>query len=779
MAERSEPILPGFARRDALLLLAVAIVLTVSFLPVFSGWAPYQRDLTRYHYPMKHVVHEIVRDGEFPWWNPYFSAGQPLAANPAYELFYPPQWLIFLEDFHLGYRLHILIHLYIAALGMFLLARSMRLSSEAAAFAALTFSLGGYILSATELLPFLFSASWLPLVVLTTRAAALDPRPRRLSMAALAGGMQALVGEPTTLVQTWVIVTIIAIHASRSESRLRLLRALGIVTMCGLGAVAVAAVQLLPAIDHAGDSIRSQPFDWPTVSRWSFPPLRTIEFLFPRILGSLEMNGDLFWGGRAYPGAGYPLLVRIYLGLAAAILCLTGLTLRVRYRALFASGAALSLLASFGSHTPLLSLAHGSGLLPSVRYPEKFILTTVFAAVVFAAVIFDRLDDPSVRRRVAFLTATLAAIAVAVALLAASPAFPGWFSTATGERLPAMVSAARAAALSAAVTAVLLTALLLIGMRRPQILPILLLTFAAGDLALRVGEVVPLAPPQFFTAPPLPAELPAARGSGRLFHQADWYGAAPVSQKYRAEGRFRYWVFRNGLFPLSPAVWQIETALDRDYDMTFLLPTHELVKTMWRVKERGRSDWAELFMAMTNSWYRAVFRPFEQESVRSGGDAERMIPIHLVAGERTPRFFFAKRVVYVNGVEAAQFLSTVDRSEPFAMIDGNAFTPASGEVLSVAQTSSTVSLDVVSQGESLLVAIVTRHKYWTVKVDGRRVKPVAANIAFQAVRLPQGRHLVEFRYRNPLVVVGGVVSLLATLGALLIVAWRPNRSAPV
>ena len=50
----------------------------------------YVRDLSRVQFPVKHVLHDLVRAGELPYWNRFVSAGQPIAANPVYSVFYPP-----------------------------------------------------------------------------------------------------------------------------------------------------------------------------------------------------------------------------------------------------------------------------------------------------------------------------------------------------------------------------------------------------------------------------------------------------------------------------------------------------------------------------------------------------------------------------------------------------------------------------------------------------------------------------------------------------------------
>src|ERR1700737_1978594 len=130
-------------RRDAAaIVLLVALVALVFGDVLFFGRAFYFRDLTRFGYPSKKVVSDIVRAGEFPSWNPYWAAGQPLAANPNYGVFYPLQWLTFLPRFDFWFPLHIVLHIAVAAAGAYLLLRRC-VRPESAIFGAMVFSLGG------------------------------------------------------------------------------------------------------------------------------------------------------------------------------------------------------------------------------------------------------------------------------------------------------------------------------------------------------------------------------------------------------------------------------------------------------------------------------------------------------------------------------------------------------------------------------------------------------------------------------------------------------------
>src|SRR5712671_748268 len=178
--------LPASRRSDLLALALLFLIATVSFADVLFGVNQlYMRDLTRYYYPTKQILRDVVQHGEFPYWNRYFSAGQPLAANPEHEVFYPLTWLILLPSYDLGYRLHILINIYIGLLGMYALLRSMNLRPPAAWFGALSFVLGGIYLSYVNLLPILFCAAWRPLTCLFVRRVLLRLNIRDFAAAGL------------------------------------------------------------------------------------------------------------------------------------------------------------------------------------------------------------------------------------------------------------------------------------------------------------------------------------------------------------------------------------------------------------------------------------------------------------------------------------------------------------------------------------------------------------------------------------------------------------------
>jgi hypothetical protein len=691
-------------RGDAAAIAFLALLVTAMFGDVlFAGRNFYFRDLTRFYYPMKKVVREIVLAGEFPSWNPYNAAGQPLAANPEYEIFYPPQWLILLPEYDLGYRLHIVVHFYIAAFGMYALLRRRQLSIRGALFGAIAFTFGGLLLSSINLLPILFCAVWLPWALLAVEA-------RRFGALAVAMAMPMLAGEPVTIAQMCLIVIAFAAY------RRWLVRAAGALVVAGL----LSAVQLLPALDHFRDSVRARGFSFAVVSTWSTPPEKLAELLIPGLMGPLAQHARIYWGTAKY-GWLDPFYLSVYFGLIAIAFAIAGGILRLPGWWAAWGAMVFSVVLALGKHTPLLRILYESGAFASFRYPEKFLLIGIFALTAFSALVFDRADGRVLS--VALIVALAVGLAsLALLIVARQPWYGEAFLRFWGVRIhplaSVMVHRSESVWVLGLVRAVIVAAVLLLMKRSPRwsSAAVIWLVVDLAHERIRTAETVD---GEFFRAPPAIASH--IRPGDRLFHQADWYGAAPIARQYFDLPEM-YQVIRDGVFPFTGSAWGIPYALNRDIDQTFLKHTADLNAAMAAARNRGEPNWWKPFMAMSAATHRAMYLPF---------DPKRLQPIILVPEGENRRF----------------------RAE-------------GGTVTVLEERSNSVLVEVQSQEKTRLVCSVTRHKYWHAAVDGRSVDVDPVNIAFQAVDVPAGRHRVALEYRNPLIVAGGAISLAALLGLI-------------
>jgi hypothetical protein len=773
-------------RHDLLAVTLLVILPTILFWDVLTGVnGLYLRDLSRYHYPMKQILREVVRGGEFPYWNRYFSGGQPLAANPQHEVFYPPNWLIFLPSYDLGFRLHVLLHIYVALLGMYALLRSMELRAEPAVFGAIAFGLGGIVLSLVNLLPIFFCAVWIPLTCLFVRRFLLQPNPRDFALSSLVFGLQCLTGEPTTLLQTGFIIGLYALYRGwhQPSRALSMLRNAAWIAAISIGALLVGAVQIIPARDLMRDSIRAEGFNFDLVAAWSMPPAKIAELVFPNLLGHASINGlPWYWAARLYPSLGIPFLLNIYCGLAVVAFVVAGVVRRVRGSGLFAILFSISVLIALGAYTPFLGILYRAGIASSLRYPEKFILMGVFAAIVFSARVLDRAlagDARIIEIATAFTLAT-GIVASVICLLGYTPYSVDGFLAAFGLEPSGgamlMISQAWSDWRAAAARALALLILLLTMHRtRRAVWATAALLFVCGDLALVVYELNPRITNQFFTQrPPLADALPANRAAYRLYHQADWETGTETGHKFFRSGLQSYWVARNGLFPAINVAYGVSSVMERDYDKTALRPTTEFGRAVRDISRAGRPDWWLPLMAMSNAWYRAGYNDFEEEERNAEGDFTRLAPVALIEGEHQPRYYFADQIMTIAGSrDFVSRMTTETYSRNVALANTPAFIPVRGTVDRVEEHANDATIDVTAPGRGFLVMSVTPHKYWRIAIDGMRASPVVTNVAYQGVVVPAGRHRITMKYRNTLIPICGAISIITILSlAGVVLRWR-------
>jgi len=107
--------------------------------PYPSPDAPYS-DLLISHYPNALYLKRAISEwGVIPLWSPSILSGYPFAANPLSGLWYPLGWLALIFPLPLGFNLLVMAHLLLGGLGLYRLLRLEGLSHEAALFGALAF----------------------------------------------------------------------------------------------------------------------------------------------------------------------------------------------------------------------------------------------------------------------------------------------------------------------------------------------------------------------------------------------------------------------------------------------------------------------------------------------------------------------------------------------------------------------------------------------------------------------------------------------------------------
>ena len=131
--------------------LPTSVVLAVVCLPLVAGQRTlYLRDVFGTHLPMKTGQAESLRVGELAMIDPYRGGGQASLGNLNSAPLYPTS-LLFAADEIWALNAHFWIHLLLAPLGLYWLARRWGLSREAAWMGGVAYAASGYLLSTLNL----------------------------------------------------------------------------------------------------------------------------------------------------------------------------------------------------------------------------------------------------------------------------------------------------------------------------------------------------------------------------------------------------------------------------------------------------------------------------------------------------------------------------------------------------------------------------------------------------------------------------------------------------
>ncbi|HEX7180577.1 MAG TPA: hypothetical protein VF756_01950, partial [Thermoanaerobaculia bacterium] len=396
------------------------LLLVWAALPLIRGTETfYLRDVLNTHMPMKWAQAEAMRAGYFPLIDPYRAGGQPIAGNPNAVPFYPTNLLYLAGPTLWALNAQFWIHLLLAPLAFFWMARSWGLDREPAWAAAVCYTVSGFFLSHLSFYNLIPAATLAPALV----AAFLDfaaGRRRALTAPAIAllWGLLLLGGEPLMTALAGLLAGSALLLAWGSAWRTRgerpgwsspllLAAALAAGTLLALPQI-VEFLRILPM------SFRGhQGFSFQAATVASFDPRQLLEWLIPFAYGRPDLLGNgSFWGSRFYTDTP-PYYLSLYPGLLAlALVAASGLPRRAA--AWWAWGAAaLGIFVSLGRFNPLIHwVFEGQG---SFRYPVKFWLPVAVGGALLCGMGFARLFGPEreadgrarLRFRLALLILTL------------------------------------------------------------------------------------------------------------------------------------------------------------------------------------------------------------------------------------------------------------------------------------------------------------------------------------------------------------------------------------
>jgi hypothetical protein len=372
-------------KKDLLVILSFLVLVLLFFSRFLTGDQIFAfKDLSRYFYPLRHLMVEQVKAGHLPLWNPYIFCGFPLLATLQVGFFYPLTLILYLLPFNLAFNYYIILHYFLAASFMFFLLRHYQLSRAASFLGGVIFAFSGYLLSVSNMNTSLSSVIWLPLVLLFfDRLIQSKGNLPNIIMLAILLALQFLGGEPTVIYVT--VFFLLAYGLVFAKNKIKSLIGLGLSGIIALGLV---AVQLIPFLELAGLSDRVVRTAYEVVTFRSFPPRELITFIFPYFFGNPAQFGsytETLLGKNIQDW-----LISPYLGILPLIFVFFSFK---RKKARFFLWAALvSLLLAFGKYTPLYRIIYLIPGIAMIRYPVKFLFLVTFCLTILSAFGFEELQ---------------------------------------------------------------------------------------------------------------------------------------------------------------------------------------------------------------------------------------------------------------------------------------------------------------------------------------------------------------------------------------------------
>jgi hypothetical protein len=243
-------------------------------------------DIPAYLYWNVEFVKERLLSGSFPFWNPYILSGHPFFANPSTFVLYPATLLYVFLPLPWAFNIDILIHIYIAAIGMYFFVKMITQSRYAGLAAAIVFSLNGYFMWRiyNGHITLIHAAALIPFIFYYIEKAVISNRIFFLSISGLILGIQILGGDPQITYYTSLFLTLYFFIRWFSVSKplqfTSVMRAFGFYIIIPLVALGISAIQIVPTMEFRSLSSRSMnTYEYATFM--SFNPLYLFHYIAP------------------------------------------------------------------------------------------------------------------------------------------------------------------------------------------------------------------------------------------------------------------------------------------------------------------------------------------------------------------------------------------------------------------------------------------------------------------------------------------------------------------
>jgi len=768
---------------------------------VFSGGAFFQRDVQLLWFTHVETFVRAVARGALPVWDPALAFGQPLWADANAQLAYPPTWLNLILRPWRYYTIYAVAHALLGAAGLYALARRRGLARDAALVAAAVWTASGPVVSTAAMWNQLAGAAWLPWAVLAAETSLDSGRAGHAVRWGAALAAPVLAGSPEGALMGALLGAVAAAGRLLGGSeRAPFRRVAFVVGVACVFALALSAAQWLPSLEAARRSARAG-LGPAARTYWSVHPIALLQTVFPILVAAPGLRPEL---SAELSDSREPYFASIYLGLAACGLVLaSGSAPARRHRRGLVAAMVVGALVALGRHTPVYEAAVAAlPPLRALRFPAKAMTLVAFAWALLAGMGFEAWRGPEARERsfrlrvlVPIAALTLAA-GLTLTLALHDPErwgaaiFPPPSPGLTYADLLAPTSLRLAGATLAG--AIVLVVGSLAGRRPATATAATIAACAIADLLLAHCSLNPTAPPALYTHRPELIDLVRPADGARIYAYDYFFAGrtavylgravpyvvarAPAGWPVRAAQALGMRLY---LFPPTPGPWGLEGSYDLDVP-GLGSPYVASLATLLRSVEGTPAHTRLLRLGAVSHVVALHTRGFDD--LASAGSIEGLFPEPIRVfrvPDPVPRAYAVGGARVADGDSAARTLLDpgFDPAHEIVLPSGAA-APAeatfTGTARIVAREADRVALETELGGNGYVVLVDAWDPAWQARLDGRPVELLRANVAFRAVAVPAGRHLIEMRYRPATLPWGLGITGVAVIAGIAVAGRRPR-----
>ena len=710
-------------------------------------------------YVFHNWIAEEMRKGVVPHWCPYIFGGLPLGSHLT---FIRVIYLIF--PVHIAWNWLFMLSMFFAGLGVFLLLKQMKVSSEVSFLSALIYMSSGCVLSVTY--PGhdgkAYAAAFLPFIFLFLYRGI---KKVNLWDFLIFGGLYGLsaVHSHFQIIYFFAYFClsyyIYAFILSRQKKKLLLYGVLG-----ALLAVFLAAHKFLPTFRHLKWGARGafeRGYEFAT--SWAIPVNELLNLITPHFSGIL----DNYWGYN------YFRLNTFYLGILAILLFFLSFKFYKKTK-FFLIAAIVTLLLSLGGNTPLYKLVYyGLPGAKKLRAPSMFFYITNLNLAIISGLVMQEIlnikNEKEKRRTLNLIFVFTGIISLLLLIFGAFkhvmlPALKDYFTT----RLISMWGATGDAKIArfianypnfvkgltfAFIITVIYTFIMWLILQKKLDYKFLIYTLCFVTLVdewlickkflqkaphpseyFRKDEVVQFLSYDKSIFRVFPLHYEHARDEYLMYHGIQSLGGYTANPYYRYQlliGAGKSVMFNPVNLIQYPHLLNI---LNTKYIIAYSMPETTKVDKRYRKQVAMWKNYLKNFKEA----YRLRTRPFVIYLNEKRFERAFLCPDYVVVPEDSalklmlnPDFNLKRYVILEEDVD----FEHNDRVE--------------GEVQILKYSANEVKIRVKANKECFLVLTDNYHPIWECEVDGVPAKIYLADFAFRAVRVPAGEHTVKFRCKSP------------------------------